>query len=255
MNNVSIIIPTYNRSDMLDRLLESVINQTYKNFEVIVVDDNSNNIEAYKKVVDKYSKAINEFTYYRNAENKGAPYCRNLGIKKSKYELLAFVDDDDEWLPDKLKLQVKKIINNPKIGLVYTWTNAVDEKYNVLYEYKYSIKGNALYEILKKCFIPSPSVMVKKTVFDKTGLFDESFPSCQDWDMWTRIFAEGYHCDVVKKVVTLYHKHENPTIGTSKKAAIGYRLFYRKHMFKYIKVFLKKFEIKQIIIAIIKAKG
>ncbi|WP_051904503.1 glycosyltransferase family 2 protein [Hippea jasoniae] len=228
---ISIVIPTYKRPDFLDRLLKSIEKQTFKNFEVIVVDDNSPNYEEYLPVIKKYKKIFKEFKFLRNTENKGAPYSRNRGIKEAKYDLIALVDDDDEWLPKKLEMQFEVFKNsNENLGLVYTWADAIDEKGRIVYKYRSEIEGNPRKEILKECFIPSPSVMVRKKAIIEAGLFDERMPSCQDWDMWTRIIMKDYSIKVVKDIVTIYHKHGRESIGLSKKAKIGYRIFYKKNI-------------------------
>jgi len=237
---ISIVIPTYKRPDFLERLLKSIANQTFKDFEVIVIDDNSPNYEEYLPVIEKYKKIFKEFKFLRNSENKGAPYSRNKGIKETKYDLIALVDDDDEWLPKKLEKQFEIFkSNNENLGLVYTWTNAIDEDGNIVYKYRNEIEGNPKKEILKECFIPSPSVMVKKKAIIDAGLFDEKMPSCQDWDMWTRIIMKGYDVKVIKEVLTIYHKHGRESIGLSKKAKDGYKMFYKKHL----KYFMYNFSI------------
>lgn len=234
---ISIVIPTYKRTDYLERLLNSIEKQTFRDYEVIVVDDNSPNKEDYEKLVKDFNHRFKNFTYLRNATNKGAPHSRNRGINKARYEFIALVDDDDEWLPQKLEKQIKAFEQgSEKLGIVYTWTDAVNDKGEVLHEYRSNTRGNPKKEILKGCFIPSPSVMVKKSHITEVGLFDEQLPSCQDWDMWTRMILNGTDCQVVKSVETLYYKHNSGSIGLSKKAYQGFLLFFRKHFISSIKV-------------------
>jgi len=231
---VSIVIPTYKRADYLDRLLTSIQVQTFQDFEVIVVDDNSPNYEEYLAVVEKYKNIFSEFKFITKAENKGAPNSRNIGIKEAKYDLIALVDDDDEWLPLKLEKQVKVFqYDKENIGLVYTWTDVINENNEIVFQYRSEIIGYPRKEILKECFIPSPSVMVRKKAILESELFDESFPSCQDWDMWTRIIFKNYRIEVVREVLTIYHKHSNGNIGMSKRAKEGYIKFYLKNLFFY----------------------
>jgi glycosyltransferase involved in cell wall biosynthesis len=211
---VSIVIPTYKRVDYLERLLISIKKQTFKEYEIIIVDDCSPNQEDYKKLINKYSKIFKEFTFITKNKNKGAPNSRNIGILKAKYPLIALVDDDDEWYSKKLEHQVEIFKKFPDTDIVYTWTDAIDENGDIVYKYRKTIEGNPKYEILKGCFIPSPSVMVKKESIIKSGLFDENLPSCQDWDMWTRMILDGAIVRVVKHVDTLYHKHNKGTIGS-----------------------------------------
>jgi len=229
---VSVVIPSFKRADYLDRLLESINEQTFQNFEVIVVDDCSPNQDDYKIVVNKYKNIFNEFTFLVNEKNSGAPHSRNRGIRLAKYELIALVDDDDEWFPEKLEKQVQIFLEekeNSKLGIVYTWAKVIDNDKNLLDTNESKVRGNGLKDILEKCFICSPSVMVKKDSIVKTGLFDEDLPSCQDWDMWTRMFKAGFECDVVKEFLTYYYKHDGPTIGTSPRARVGFLKYYKKH--------------------------
>ncbi len=230
--SVSIIIPTFKRPDFLERLLKSIQVQSYRDFEVIVIDDHSPNVAEYESLVDKYARFF-PLTFISNPENRGAPYSRNVGIMKAKYELLALVDDDDEWLPLKLEKQVEAFQQgSQKLGLVYTWTDVVEPDGGRKPFYHPMINGCAKKEILHECFIPSPSVMVKKEAILKAGLFDESFLSCQDWDTWTRIIFSGHEVKVIAEALTLYHKHGAPTIGTSPRAKQGFIQYYRKHFCK-----------------------
>lgn len=234
--SVSIIIPTYKRVDYLERLLISIKNQTFKDYEVIVVDDCSPNQDEYNNLINKYTKIFKEFSFITKTENKGAPNSRNIGIKKAKYPLIALVDDDDEWYSQKLEHQVDIFKKFPNTDIVYTWTNAIDESGKVVYEYKKEIEGNPKYEILKGCFIPSPSIMVKKETIVKSGMFDEILPSCQDWDMWTRMILDGADVKVVKEIDTIYYKHNSGTIGLSSNAYKGFMIYFRKHFFSALKV-------------------
>jgi len=235
---ISIVIPTYKRADYLERLLDSISNQTFKDYEVIVVDDYSPNKEDYEKLVERErnKKRFKEFTFLRNDSNKGAPYSRNRGIKQAKYEYIALVDDDDEWLPNKLERQLNVFKGSGEtLGIVYTWTDAVNNNKQVLHQYRSLTEGNAKKDILKTCFIPSPSVMVRRSHIIEAGLFDEKLPSCQDWDMWTRMILNGSECKVVKSVETLYYKHDSGSIGLSKKAYLGFIMYFKKHFFSALK--------------------
>lgn len=227
---VSIVVPTYKRPDYLDRLLKSILMQRYQNYEVIVVDDNSPNYDEYVPIIKKYEQLFADFRFLRNDINKGAPYSRNRGILESRYDLIALVDDDDEWLPSKLGKQVQIFAaNDQSLGLVYTWTDAVDANDSVVHQYRSELAGYLKKEILCECFIPSPSVMVRKEAILAAGLFDESFPSCQDWDMWTRLILRGYRIDVLKESVAIYHKHNSNNIGSSQQSSYGYIKFFKKH--------------------------
>lgn len=248
---VTIIIPTYNRAKTLERLLESIKKQTYRDYEVIIVDDHSDNQEEYNRVVKKFEGEF-AIRYVTNSKNMGAPYCRNKGIELSRGQLLAFVDDDDEWKPLKLEKQIMQF-EKPYIGLVYTGAIAVDEEGNEIYHYDKALEEDVQKQILKECFIPSSSVMTTKAAAIKVNGFDEEFPACQDWDMWTRIIFAGIRVAVVRENLMIYHKHSGPSIGSSPRAKEGYRKYYQKHLVKFIKKFMFSKDIKYIAIAFKKA--
>lgn len=233
---VTVVIPTYKRFDYLERLLLSIEKQTFKDFEVIVVDDHSEDQESYENVISKFKSSFFPLTYLSNEENSGAPHSRNRGINLAKGEFIALVDDDDEWLPEKLAKQVAKFEeSDEKVGIVYTWADVVNSNKEKIDENRSSISGDARGQIINHCFICSPSVMVRRSAIIKSGLFDENFPSCQDWDMWTRMIFDGNHCSFVDEPLVLYYKHDGPSIGTSPRALLGFRMYYKKHIFKLLR--------------------
>lgn len=229
---VSIVIPSFERPELLEKLLLSVSKQTFLEFEVFVIDDCSVNLSEIKNIIAKFTTQM-KIELLVNSQRMGAPHSRNRGILLAQYEFIALVDDDDEWFPDKLAIQYKMFLESSfKVGLIYTWTQVINPMRMVLYELKGEIEGNARNDILETCFIPSPSVMVRKKSIIDAGLFDENFPSCQDWDTWTRIIFAGYEVKVCREFLTYYLKHDGPTIGTSPKAKLGFILYYQKHFFK-----------------------
>lgn len=252
---VSVIIPTYNRPKFLDRLLASIQKQTYQAFEVIVVDDHSHCYEDYITIFNKYKYCFKELKFLRNETNRGAPYSRNRGIKEAIYNLIAFVDDDDEWFPEKLQKQVELFVKSDKeVGLIYTWVVAHDINGLQVEKYESEFEGFLPKEILKECFIPSPSVMLRKDAITKVGGFDESLVSCQDWDMWTRIIFSGYKIKCVKNVLAIYNKHQDGNIGSHKNAIRGYRKYILKHAIKYIRHLMIKLLIKRIYFYFVKTR-
>lgn len=229
---ISVVIPTYKRPDLLERLLNSIFSQTMPPDEIIIVDDHSCMDKEYINLVSEKKKIFKNIFYIKNEFNRGAPASRNIGIKKSKSEWIAIVDDDDEWLPKKLELQCKdEYIKNPKLGIISCFTH-IDDLHGRK-NLKYIPKSyNPIKNILETNFIPSPAPIIRKSALIKAGLFDESLISCQDWDMWIRIFLEKYDYFIVKEFLTIYHKHDYESIGKSKKAILGYRRVIYK--FKYL---------------------
>ena len=159
---VSVIIPTYNRKNLLDISINSVLNQTYQNFEIIIVDDNSND------GTDDYIKKINhdKIQYIKNKESMYAPTSRNIGILHSKGDLISFLDDDDEWYSDKLEKQVK-LFQDSDVGLVYGGIDLFFEDYSLSYPTSPELKGDIYKNMLIKNYIgATPSVIVRRDVLN-----------------------------------------------------------------------------------------
>lgn len=244
---ISVVIPTYKRPDLLKRLLTSISKQSEQPEEVIVVDDCSGMALEYGEVISEFSTILANLKYFCLESNSGAPTARNKGIHESSQPWIALVDDDDEWLPEKLAEQKKLITQSTdeQLGLVYTWTEAQGVGEQASYTSSISVKGDAIKALLTTNFIMSASVMVKRKALIEAGCFDIELPSCQDWDMWIRICLAGYHIDVVEKILTIYHRHGGESIGLSPKAKLGYKLLLESHwreIYKYtsIKNIVKK---------------
>ncbi len=187
---VSIVIATYNRANLIKRAINSILNQTYVNYEIIVVDDGS--IDNTKEVVESFNK--HKIRYIKHKNNKGASAARNTGIKCSKGDFIAFQDSDDEWLPEKLEKEMKVFEkSNTHVGVVYTgiWYIKNDKKKYVPYPQIKNKEGNIHYELLKGNFVSVLSV-IRKVCFEKVGLFDENLPNLEDWELYIRI--SKYFC-------------------------------------------------------------
>lgn len=186
MKSVSVIIPTYNRSQYILECIESVFNQSYLEIEVIVVDDNSTDDteEKLSHLVDQ-----NKIKYFHNPQ-KGASSARNLGIKNSTGDLIAFLDSDDVFYPDKLERQVRYCNENPEAKIVHADFDKFNDSGNLLgRRYTGFFLGNIYPQILEywEMLIAISCVVVKPEVFGKVGLFDESLSYGEDLDMWARV--------------------------------------------------------------------
>jgi glycosyltransferase involved in cell wall biosynthesis len=183
---VSIILPTYNRKLLLGRAIQSILDQSYQNFEIIVVDDCSSDN------TDKFVKSIKDkrIQYIQLKKRKGANIARNTGIKAAKGDYIAFQDSDDVWLDRKLEKQMKAFKESPEdIGVIYTSRiNLADGKKSIIPSPDIEPKEGNLHDILLKTgFIATPTAVVKRECFAKVGMFDENLPREQDWDLWIRI--------------------------------------------------------------------
>lgn len=208
MNMVSAIITTHNRVDLLGRAIGSVLSQTYKDIELIVVSDGST--DGTDEFMRKY-EGDNRINYISYHPGKGGNYARNTGVKAAKGEYVAFLDDDDEWLPTKIEEQVSVAQTDSRIGLVYTGINAIYINEGVSYTHTSEFNGDASHRILLSNFIGTTStVMVKTEIVREAGLFDENLKALQDYDLWVRI-CQLVHVGYVNKPLINYYNetHSN----------------------------------------------
>ena len=179
---VSVIIPTYNRCTVLGRAMDSVLSQTFTDYELIVVDDGSN--DGTPELLDRYSDHV---TVIRQ-ENRGVSAARNTGVLASKGEFVALLDSDDTWLPKKLERQVAFFDANPEALICQTEEIWVRNGKRVNPKKKHlKLSGMIFEKTLPLCLISPSAVMIRKSLLDEVGLFDESLPACEDYDLWLRI--------------------------------------------------------------------
>jgi glycosyltransferase involved in cell wall biosynthesis len=204
MAKVSVIIPAFNSMKYLPDTLESVLQQTFTDFEVLIINDGSsdNIVQWASGLVDSRVKLISQ-------ENQGLSGARNTGIAHAQADYIAFVDADDLWEATKLEKQVCCLDDHPKVGLVHTWMALVDERGKptgrVLESY---LEGDVWEKIVQWNRIACPSVMVRRCCFDTMGGFDRSLRSIEDWDMWIRI-ATIYPFAVIKEPLAYYRQVPN----------------------------------------------
>ena len=205
--SVSVVIPTHNRKELLSRAIHSVLNQTYPVKEINVVSDGSN--DGTDEVMKELCASNNRIHYYSYFPGRGGNYARNYGIKMSTGDVVAFLDDDDEWRNDKIRLQVSMMKADKQIGLVCTGTNRVFVEQNTSNVYippaPYDCKKEIL---LKNCIGSTTTVMVRRNVFDMVGGFDEDLSALQDYDMWVRI-CQIVKVGVVRQPCVEYYNYES----------------------------------------------
>lgn len=216
---ISVIVPTYKRPfNILKRAINSVLEQSYSSLELIVVDDspeeNINRIEIARKIKELNDNRIN---YIQHDYNRGACAARNTGIKYAKGEYVAFLDDDDEWLSNKLDLQIKHF-NDPEVGLVCCDSYTIIMKDNIEVKKIYrEIKNSGwIYEslILENIIGSTSFVMIKKEVLISSGFFNEELSSAQDYDLWLRI-SKRYKVAKVNMPLVNYYIHDEERISSN----------------------------------------
>jgi len=225
---VSVIIPTYNRAHLVGRAIRSVLNQTYQDFEIIVVDDGST--DNTEEVVKGFNDG--RIRYIRHDKNKGGAAARNTGIKVARGEYIAFLDSDDEWLARKLEKQMALFeTSDSRVGVIYCRWYVVDDDAGFVKQDKDQAlcRGHIWHTLLEgSCAIFTPLAIVRRECFENCGGFDESLPSYQDLDLWLRI-AQYYHFDFVNEPLVVMHNRLRGKITTDVDAKLeGRRLIHRK---------------------------
>ena len=183
--DISVIIPTYNRKNTLPRAVESVLNQTYRPIEIIVVDDGSTD------GTKEWFSEMYPLVHYIYQVNSGVSSARNTGINSARGDWIALLDSDDEWLPDKLEIQVKLLQNNAELRFCHTneiWIRNGVRINQMKKHQKYG--GNIFKKCLDICRISPSSSLFHTSVIKDVGLFDESLDVCEDYDLWLRITAK-----------------------------------------------------------------
>lgn len=183
---VSVIIPTYNRAHLIGRSIQSVLDQTYRDFEIIVVDDGST--DNTENVVKTFNDS--RIRHIKHKDNRGGSAARNTGIKLAKGGYIAFQDSDDEWLPTKLEKQMKAFRKtSDEVGVVYTGFYRIENNIkNYIPSSLIPKKEGYIHKtLLNGNFVTTQAAIVKKECFKKAGMFDERLPRLQDWELWIRI--------------------------------------------------------------------
>lgn len=225
---VSVIIPTYNRAHLIERAIKSVLNQTYRDFELIIVDDGSTDNTA--KVVKSFNDG--RIKYIKQQKNKGGSAVRNIGIKAASGKYIAFLDSDDEWLSNKLNKQIDCLAKcSDLVGAVYCSHYIQDDSLGYMRKASLSeLKRGNIYNFLLNGWCPSSTsfFMLAVRIFEKSGLFDESLLSFQDYDLWIRV-AQHYDFDFVDEPLVIKHQHLGSQVAKDLEPRMkGLELFFEK---------------------------
>ena len=228
MPKVSVIIPAYNGARYISEAIQSVINQVFKDYEIIVIDDGST--DNTKVILKEYDSKIKCF---HHSENQGPSAARNTGIVNSKGEYLAFLDADDIWLSNKLESQLKMMGEFPETGLLGCGFYRLDDSGNIIEEIQgwvNSKRDDLLRELMIRNVISGScsGVVIKRECFDKVGLFDEDLRGSEDRDMWFRI-AKSCEIRFFKEPLVKIRDHRNSSHKDVDIMKTGQKKFYLKH--------------------------
>lgn len=217
---VSIIIPTYNRASFIQQTILSVLDQTLQDFEIIIIDDNSN--DNTKEIVDSFFHD-DRIIYLKNSKNMGPGAARNIGLKIAKGKYIAFLDSDDLWLPKKLETQIRYMEENPQFHLVYSngWMiNTKGETIQIYLNKRHNVEGNIFPDLLKRNFIMNITVMMRRGVFETIGLLNEdlSIVAVEDYEYWLRV-SMHFNIGYINEPLALYRIHTE-NISKAKSVAI-----------------------------------
>ena len=186
---VTVIIPTYNRAALLERAIGSVLGQTWRDFELIVVDDGSTDGTALLSVLHSDTR----LRFLRNGKNRGVSHARNTGAQAASAPWIAFLDSDDEWLPTKLEKQLAWTNEHPGAPIVQTrelWIRRGKRVNPPKTHEKFA--GDLFSASLDRCMITPSSVLLRRDLFETFGGFNESLPACEDYDLWLRVTCRNH---------------------------------------------------------------
>ena len=213
---VSVVIPTYRRTDTLERALNSVLSQTYRNLETIVVDDNAQFPEVREAVRRLVVQTGNQTVrLVENEQNLGGALTRNAGIAAARGEYIAFLDDDDEYLPQRVARQVECFQRSelPKLALVYCHTVMMQDSETPLEEYRNTARGNCVFEGMRECIAATSQWMCAKAALLDVGCFSD-VPCKQDSTVIVKLLVHGYSVDYVPEILSRYYRDAPQSIST-----------------------------------------
>lgn len=203
---IDVIIPTFNRSQIVKRAIESVLNQSFKQFQLYIIDDGSTDDTELQMA--QYEKSPN--IHFLKKINSGVSAARNLGIIKSKSDWITFLDSDDEWLPHKLDSQVKFISQNPQLRFVHSNEIWIRNGQRVNAKKKFDKSNQDIFKrSLETCLISPSTVMIKRDLCLEHSMFDEEFVVCEDYDLWIKILSNEKIGFIPDYLVKKYGGHQD----------------------------------------------
>lgn len=230
MPRVSAIVPCYNTAKYLPIALDSIVAQTYPDWEIVLVNDGGS--DETPEIAARYRARLGERLQYIYQENRGLAGARNTAIRAARGEFYALLDADDTWLPRRLELGVAKLDANPELGMAHGGIALMDAEGKV-FEYPRQdprlVSGRIAKHIYaRRVHLPGNTVLVRRSALDKVGLFDESLRSTEDRDLWFRLALE-YKIGYIDEILGYYRRHPGTLTTNSGKMRATQERFAYKH--------------------------
>jgi len=203
MPQVTVILPSWNRADWLKKSIDSVLEQTFRDFELIVVDDAST--DSTQEILTSYSGKIRSITF---SKNLGVSAARNAAVKNCDSEWIAFLDSDDFWHPHKLQKQIAQTVIRAECPIHFTDEIWIRNGVRVNPKKKHQkLEGWIFKPSLELCLMSPSTVLLRRELFDAHGLFDETLPICEDYDLWLRLTSQHQVALLNEKLMTRHGGH------------------------------------------------
>lgn len=208
--HVSIILPTYNREHSIRKSIESILQQTYSHWELLIIDDGST--DRTEEIAADIAVSDSRVHYYRQSQNRGVAAARNEGIRQAQYDYIAFQDSDDIWKEDKLEKQMRIFEQQPRVGMVYcayegTRQDGVTVQVPDDSVDTENLQGNLYRQLLRRNVIGGPTAVIRRECLDKVGGFDETLTCLEDWELFLRI-AQMYEIGYAAEPLLVADIHE-----------------------------------------------
>lgn len=243
---ISVIMAVYNGEKFIKSAIQSVIDQSFKDFEFIIIDDCSTDKTA--EIINKFNE--NRIIYRKNNKNVGQTPSLNKGVKISKGKYIARIDADDLFTEDKLKFQYEFMEKNPQISVCGTQGKCIDEKGKVYSNRLFPIKEE---DLIFRSFFQSPlnhvSVLIRTSDFKKVGLYNEKFPICADFELWSRMIIKNYRLINLNHHLTLFRIQRNSLSFSNKSGQSGKEtsLIIQNNIYKILKINLSYKDCRNIV--------
>lgn len=222
----SVVVPTFNRGKVISRCINSVLNQTYRNIELIIIDDGSK--DNTMEIVEEFSDSRVRYIYQENA---GAQVARNHGLCEAKGEYISFLDSDDEWLPQIVERFVEEFEKDSEVDCVYCQSGLIRDG-ALVYAHRDRLQGKEIYkETLEQGYITSPTFMaIRLEKMRAIGEWDVSLKASQDDDICFRIAKAGYKIKLIDEILAIYHDDgDNKIMSDQKRLADAWYVLWSKY--------------------------